>query len=283
VPTNTTGVHSRTGNLVDAAGAYNTCLRINPLALTARLDLTSVLTAQKDLVAAGEEYERAVRLFRDNTEELNRIATHMAEHGHERRAIDLFQEIAEAEPESRSIIMVNIGNAQLRLGDGRSAVASYRKAIETDPDNALAYYRLGDLESENGRNDKAAEYFVRACKLETDNPRYHAFAGTAYLQEKNYRLAAVYLRRSVELFPEQPLMLYNLAAALYFDGEEELALEQVTNAVSIDEGYARGWYLKALVEADMGRMEDAAASARRAAANSSGLSDHDESRGLSIV
>jgi tetratricopeptide (TPR) repeat protein len=199
----------------------------------------------------------------------------MAERGHEKRAIELFQELAVIEPESRSILMVNIGNAQLRLGDDRSAGASYRKAIEADPDNAPAYYRLGDIEFEAGRNDKAADYFVRACELESDNPRYHAFAGTAYLQEKNYRLAAVYLRRSVELFPEQPLMLYNLAAALSFDGEKELALEQVTKAVSIDEGYARGWYLKALVEADMGRMEDAAASARRAAANSSGLSDHD--------
>ncbi|WP_038378512.1 serine/threonine-protein kinase [Bradyrhizobium elkanii] len=266
---------SSLGKLIDAVGAYARCLRINPLALTAALDLASVLNAQKDLVAAGKEYERAIRLFRDNAEALNRIAAHMAERGHERRAIELFQELADIVPESKSILMVNIGNAQLRLGDIRSAVAAYRKAIETDPDNALAYCRLGDIESEAGRHEKAAECFVRACELESDNPRYHSLAGTAYLQENNYRLAAAYLRRSIELFPEQPLMLYNLAVSLFFDGEKELALEQVANAVRLDEGYARGWYLKALIEAEIGRIEDATASARRAAANGSALSDHD--------
>jgi tetratricopeptide (TPR) repeat protein len=260
------------GKLADAARAFDKTLDINPLALDARLHLASLLTRQKELAAAAKEYERAIRIFRDNSEVLNTIAAHMAEHGHEKKAIDLFQELADLEPASRSIMMVNIGNAQLRLGDSQSAVLSYRKAIETEPENALGYYRLGDLSSEDGRNDKAAEYFARACELESDNPRYHSLAGTAYLQEKDFHRAVTYLRRSIELFPEQPLMLYNLAVALCFEGDEESAAEELTKAVRIDEQYARGWYLKAQIEAGLGRTMDAAASARHAAINSSALS-----------
>ena len=93
----------------------------------------------------GEKYQRAIQLFRDNPETLNRIAVHMAEHDQEKGAIYLFQELANASPASRSTMMVNIGNAQLRLGDDRSAANSFREAIETDPENALAYCGLAIL------------------------------------------------------------------------------------------------------------------------------------------
>jgi Flp pilus assembly protein TadD len=136
----------------------------------------------------------------------------------------------------------------------------------------LAYGRLGDLENDNGRNDKAADYFVRACELDPQNATYHASAGTAYLQREDYNRATAHLRRSVELFPEQPLTLYNLAVALLFDGKAEAAVEELAKAVRIDKGYARGWCLKAQIEARLGRTADAAASAGRAGANGSTLS-----------
>lgn len=257
--------------LPDAAKAFGACLRINPLALDARLALASVLTQQNEIVTAEAEYQYGVRLFQDNPEALNNIAAHMAEHGHAKKAIELFQALAEVVPNSRSMMMVNIGNAQLQLGDNRAAANSYQQAINADPANALGYSWLGDLENDRGRDDKAAEYFSRACELDAQNSIYHARAGTAYLQLKDSR-ATAYLRRSVELFPEQPLMLYNLAVALVFDGEAKAAVEELAKAVRIDEGYARGWYLKAQIEVRLERMADAAASAARAAANGSSLS-----------
>jgi tetratricopeptide (TPR) repeat protein len=263
------------GKAADAANAFRTCLRINPQALDARLALASALTAQRDLAAADTEYQHGIRLFKDNPEALNEIAAHMAEHGHAKKAIELFQSIGDAEPESRSIMLVNIGNAHLRLDDRQSAVASFQQAIKADPDNALAYSRLGDMENENGRIEKAVGYFARACTLEPGNASYHASAGTAYLQLKDNDRAATHLRRSVEIFPEQPLTLYNLAVALLFTENEDAAIAELTKAVRIDEGYARAWYLKAQVEKHLGRTADAAASAHRATANISDLDTHE--------
>lgn len=270
------------GKPADAARAFGKCLRINPLAVYARLALASVLTGQKELGRAAEEYKYAVRLFRDNPETLHRIAAHMSDGGHSEGAIELFRWLAEVVPESRSTMMVCVGNAQLRLGDAVSAADSYRKAIEADPDCALAYSRLGDIEADNRRNGKAAEYYARACELEPENWRYQGVAGTAYLQEADYGQAAAYLRRSVELFPEQPLMLYNLGVALCFQGGEEAAIQELTKAVGIDEGYARGWYFKALAEARLGRKTDAMTSVGRAIANGAALSvkELQEARGL---
>jgi Tfp pilus assembly protein PilF len=67
-------------------------------------------------------------------------------------------------------------------------------------------------------------------------------------------------------------MLCNLAVALIFNGEVEAAVEELAKAVRIDEQYARGWYLKAQIEARLARMTDARVSAARAAANGSALS-----------
>lgn len=263
------------GKPADAARAFGTCLHINPLALDARLALASVLTEQKDLAAADAEYQHGIRLFKDNPEALNKIAAHMAEHGHARKAIELFQSIADAEPESRSIMLVNVGNAHFRLDDRQSAIGFFQQAIKADPENALAYRRMGDMENENGLIEKAADYFARACALEPDNASYHASAGTAYLQLKDSDRAATHLRRSVEIFPEQPLTLYNLAVALLFTDTEDAAIQELTEAVRIDEGYARAWYLKARVEKHLGRTVDATVSARRAAANISDLTAHE--------
>lgn len=264
------------GKLADAANAFATCLRINPLALDARLALASVLTEQNDLVAADAEYQDGIRLFKDNPEALNEIAAHMAEHGHPKGAIELFQAVADAEPRSRSIMLVNIANAHLRLDDRQYAIDFFQRAIKTDPENALAYSRLGDMDDENGRIEEAAGYYARACTLEPENSSYHARAGAAYLQLNDIKLAAAHLRRSLDLFPEQPLTLYNHAVALLLNDIEDAAvIKELTKAVCIDEGYARAWYLKAQVEKRLGRTVDATASARRAAANSSGLAAHE--------
>jgi Tfp pilus assembly protein PilF len=58
-------------------------------------------------------------------------------------------------------------------------------------------------------------------------------------------------------------------------GEEEIALEQLVKAVSIDEGYARGWYLKAQIESHQGLDAAAEVSVRRAIENRSVLSEQE--------
>ena len=259
------------GRLSDAATALRTCLHLNPLALTARLALAALLT-QKELAAAEAEYQSCIRLFHDSPEALNTIAAHMAENGHAKMAIALFQALADTAPASRSNILVNVGNAYLKLGAISSAASSYRLAIEADSSNALAHSRLGDLEFDRACYDEATNLFARACSLGPQNPTYHSSAGTAFLQQQNYPQAATYLRRSLELFPEQPRIHYNLAVAVFGDGNAEAAIEQLAKAVCIDEEYARAWCLKARLEAHIGRAAEAAVSARRAVAISSGLS-----------
>ena len=59
------------------------------------------------------------------------------------------------------------------------------------------------------------------------------------------------------------------------EGDAEAAVQELAKAVRVDAMYARGWYLKAQIEARLGRTADAAVSARCAIANKSSLSSNE--------
>src|SRR6185437_6996117 len=239
----------------EALNAFNTCLSINPLALDARLALASLYTSQNDIAAATEEYENALRLFLDNPEALNKIGADMSQHGHAAKAIEVFQALAKSVPVARSMMLVNIGNAQIELGELDAAMNFYKQAIEIDPSNALAYSRLGDwyYASEDDRDDEAVQCYVHACEKDSDSAIYPASAGSTYLRLKNFGLAKQYLEHSLAIYPDQPKVLYNLAAALLFGGDKESAVTTLSKALRIEPGYGRAWYLKAQIASLMGR------------------------------
>ncbi len=269
----------------EAEKAFNICLQIDPLALDARLALASLLTERKDVAAAEMQYNNAFLLFQSNSEVLNKIAAHMVENGHAKKAIEVFQSLMGTDTKTQSTLLVNIGNAYLKLGNRDSAMSSFRQAIKIESGNALAYSRIGDLKNEDGDYENAAVYYAKACELKPDNHSYHAEAGTAYLRIHNFAKSKLHFKRSLELFPEQQFILYNLAVAYSADGTEEdleAAIEALEGAVDIDSKYARGWFLKAHLEATLGRVTDSIASARQAMANKSSLST-DEIQRLNTI
>jgi len=213
-------------------------------------------------------YLYAQALHQGDYEGLNQVAAHMAEHGHAEEAIKIFREIATVEADSLAVMLVNIGNAQINLGAEDAAAASFKEAIEADPSYALAYRRLGNLEDWNENPLQAAEYYVKACACEADNPLCHSSAGTAFLNCGEWQRAREFLSTSVRLLPEQPQVLYNLAVAHLKCEEPKEALARLTDAVRLDKGYFNGWFLKARLEVKMQMLTEAAQSVRQALAGS---------------
>ncbi|MDZ7853148.1 MAG: PA2778 family cysteine peptidase [Halomonas sp.] len=58
-----------------------------------------------------------------------------------------------------------LGNARYANGDRQGAVAAFEGAVEQDPDLAVAWFNLGLLYRELGKNDKAKEAFQKAAAL----------------------------------------------------------------------------------------------------------------------
>lgn len=60
------------------------------------------------------------------------------------------------------------------------AIASFKKAIEKEPDNALAHYTLGGMYTLKDRNEDAIEEYKKAIELDPGYPDPHYSLGFVY-------------------------------------------------------------------------------------------------------
>src|SRR5574341_640826 len=63
----------------------------------------------------------------------------------------------------------------------------YMEAIQVDPQNAIAYLRLGDLEVDGGKYEPAAESYTKALEIKSDLIETHYKLGILY--DKNLKKA----------------------------------------------------------------------------------------------
>lgn len=87
-----------------------------------------------------------------------------------------FDRAAQAYGQATSIDPTNpraftgLGSAQLRLGDARSAEASFRTAISINPENANCHALLGNALAALGRRDEASRAYQEALAIQPGHP-----------------------------------------------------------------------------------------------------------------
>jgi tetratricopeptide (TPR) repeat protein len=99
---------------------------------------------------------------------------------------------------------VNLGGLEAKQGKYDDALAAFQKALELKPDHQLALFNLGTVYALKGDMDKALDSFQRA---ERAGPPSHTLLNSmaqVYEQKGQLGRAAEYLRRSLELRPNQP-------------------------------------------------------------------------------
>jgi Tfp pilus assembly protein PilF len=99
---------------------------------------------------------------------------------------------------------ISLGSLRVRQGDIPAARAAYEKALEVQPDHALALFNLGTTYAMEKDFDRAIEYFRRAEGAGLTNPAILNALARAHEEKGEAARAADYLRRSLELNPDQP-------------------------------------------------------------------------------
>jgi tetratricopeptide (TPR) repeat protein len=86
---------------------------------------------------------------------------------------------------SSSMAMVAVGEARLRQGDPRSALAQYQKAMHADPCNARAYFEFAELGGLEGFHATAKRLIEKAYTVHpTDNDIQVAWIATRPRKER---------------------------------------------------------------------------------------------------
>ena len=90
----------------------------------------------------------------------------------------------------------------IRDRDYAAAEASYRRALELDPDNVYARYEYGYFLCNTGRPDEALAEYRRALELDPLYPEPLEGIGEAYRYTRQYDKALEYLQEVSELQPD---------------------------------------------------------------------------------
>jgi len=126
------------------------------------------------------------------------------------------------------------GLDRFRARDFEGAVASFRRAIEEDPEYTDAYLSLGAAYLRLGQSQEAARAFRRSLALEPQSAKGHLGLAQSYLLQAGPDSAVVELNRAIELDPESSEASYTLALVYQETTEPEKELEALRRTVSID-------------------------------------------------
>jgi tetratricopeptide (TPR) repeat protein len=92
--------------------------------------------------------------------------------------------------------------------DYNSAVTTYNKIIELDPDRASAYLELGNVYVNMRKWDEAIPALEKAVELNPQETRSYYFIGRAYEEQKNFQKAVDAYMKFAGSSPENPEDVY---------------------------------------------------------------------------
>jgi TolB-like protein len=133
--------------------------------------------------------------------------------------------------------------------DWKGGEASYRKAIELNPQNADAHSTYSHLLNVLGRPDEAMKHIKIALDLDPVNSKIQSFYGVDLIFARRYEEAVKAFQKALDLDPSQGVAANNIIFALYFAGREAEATEMLKKFPNnkdfindIDEGYIKGGF-----------------------------------------
>ncbi len=177
-----------------------------------------------------------------------------------------------------------------RIGDWEEASASYRRAIELDPNGHEALKNMGVVYARHGQLEEAHEYYSRALEVkpkfvealnaqglillergefemaqeqflravgEFDYAPAYNNLGTVYLRREVYREAINAYQKAVELDEYNAVHHYNLGLALQKAEQNVQAVVSFQRAIDLAPSYSKAYLSKALSFQRIGEMPKA--------------------------
>ena len=156
----------------------------------------------------------------------------------------------------------SLGDAKHSTSDEYGAITFYKRAIELDPNFAMAYARLGVIYGNFGQMDLSEQYRTKAFELEDRASEQEKLYITSHYYADNGELekgiAAYELYK--QTYPREVTPYANLAVTyILFLGEFEKGLANAKEAIRVAPDEIRGYYLAAPAFMGLNRVDEAKA------------------------
>jgi len=156
------------------------------------------------------------------------------------------------------------GVFQLQRGNLTNALPNFQRAVEWDPYSAGLRHELAIILSQLGRAHEAVEQLEAAVRLQPTEAEFHYKLALALNEIGASARVVAALEAAVRADPRHARAWYNLGLARSGRGDAPGALEALLRAEAADPRDPRAPYARATVLAQLGRLDEARAAARRA-------------------
>jgi Flp pilus assembly protein TadD len=144
------------------------------------------------------------------------------------------------------------------------AIPELRRALELDPNDALAHFSLATALTANGQEREAVEEYRGACALDDHHATwFHHYAVSLALNGK-IEEAVLNWRKSLALDPTNAEAESNLGAALFAYGRKDEGFDHLQKAVTMAPSYPDGHSQLGWALAQLGKANDAIDELRKA-------------------
>jgi superkiller protein 3 len=221
---------------------FERAARENPLLVDARTGLGLVKLRQGQTGNAEQIFRELLRSDSLQPQNYFNLGRLYAEKDDYRTALKFYNKALKNAQGYYPEAWLNRGVVYERLEKPDSAVASYKQALEFDPDYEEAYYNLGLLYLTHGDDTKAATYFRKACDHRPDYAIAWYNLGVLYSRANRIDSAVISYRRAIDVQPDYLKARLNLAVNLAARGDTTQAIDEYTRITKDFPAYTAAWF-----------------------------------------
>jgi superkiller protein 3 len=162
-----------------------------------------------------------------------------------------------------SLAIVNKANQLYAEGNYDGALAIFREILAKNPGVYQVNMSIGDCLREKGEVDQALEAYTGVIEQAKADPQMGkqmtakalARIGESHLKKGDFETAQTYFRQSIEAFPEDEVLAYNVGEIYFSNQKLDEAITYFSLATKIKPDWSEGYYklgLAFLNKADYG-------------------------------
>jgi tetratricopeptide (TPR) repeat protein/protein-L-isoaspartate O-methyltransferase len=254
------------GQTSEAMARYDAAAHADPQFARAHLNRGNIFLASAQLDEARQAYQLAIDCDPTYAAAYFNLGNLNYRGGDFQRALDNYQEAISLRPGFADAFVAK-ANALDSLGRTADAMESYERALAINPGYAEVHFNLGILAAAHGQYEDAAKSLRRAIDIRPDYALAHYQLGRVLLSLGRSGEAIEPLRQAVKLEPTLHDAHYRLGIALQRlrpNPPLQEAASCLRRAAELKPDFAQAHHILGIVQSNLGQLDAAEGSLRRA-------------------
>ncbi|MCK4631678.1 MAG: tetratricopeptide repeat protein [candidate division Zixibacteria bacterium] len=206
-------------------------------------DSVKTLVREADIASAGEDYKRAITLYREvlkndtnNFAALESLGFLYQVLGNHRQAKAYLQKAFQVDS-LNAALNNNLGAIYVNESNSAEAIRYYERAVAIDSTNAAYLNNLGQEYAKVGQLGKALPALYRADSLRPDQDETLLSIGSCFAASNSLDSAAHYFQKSIEAGGKTARLHYLMGSVLARMGRNEAAEKHLDHVIKIEPGH----------------------------------------------